>query len=68
MTDQEKLEAYAADIEAVNIKHNMQIVPRLEVQYINKPTNSTLEQPEPEKHKIKKGSTLEDPAVIELPS
>jgi len=33
------IEAYAADIEAVNKKHNMRIVPaaRLEVEYIVKP-------------------------------
>lgn len=41
MKDKEKeaLAAYAADIEAVNKKHNMQIIPtaRLEVQYIVAP-------------------------------
>ena len=37
--EKEALAAYAADIEAVNKKHNMQIIPtaRLEVQYIVAP-------------------------------
>lgn len=36
---QKELEAYAADIEEVNKKHNMRIVPtaKLEVQYIEEP-------------------------------
>lgn len=37
--EKEALASYAADIEAVNKKHNMQIIPtaRLEVQYIVQP-------------------------------
>lgn len=38
-SEQLAVEAYAKDIEEVNAKHNMRIVPKatLEVQYINQP-------------------------------
>lgn len=49
--EQAALTAYAQDIEAVNKKHNMQIVPRLEVQYIEKP-KQLIEVPDPIKIEV----------------